>query len=244
MMPHTAEVPKCMFQLTPGMRVLDWILAALSEAGVRDITFIGGYRMDAVSSVYPQLKFIDNTDWPQNNILASLICASSELNEPVVVTYSDIVYQTDIVKSLLVSDAQIALAFDPEWRVGYRGRTMHPEAQAEKVILNDGFVGEIGKHLDSAGADGEFIGLAYFSVEGAILAQTRFGELVADGWEKPFQRSATLRQAYLTDMLQELIDRGVSIKAHPVMGFWRELDTPEDVLHVQEAWCKFQRHSV
>ena len=46
------------------------------------------------------------------------------------------------------------------------GRTLHAESQAEKVVVEDGRVLEIGKHLPSEGAYGEFIGLAKFSQGG------------------------------------------------------------------------------
>jgi NDP-sugar pyrophosphorylase family protein len=44
----------------------------------------------------------------------------------------------------------------------------------------------------------------------------------------PFQAAAQWRQAYLTDLLQECVDRGERVTAAPITRGWLELDTPED----------------
>ena len=54
-----------------GQHVLDWILDSLAHAGIEDIVFIGGYQMEKVVQAYPYLRFSENTDWPDNNILES-----------------------------------------------------------------------------------------------------------------------------------------------------------------------------
>ena len=70
LMPTTADVPKC-FAEVGGRRILDWTVEALTTAGIEQIAFIGGYRIEAVQAAYPGLEFRHNVDWPNNNILAS-----------------------------------------------------------------------------------------------------------------------------------------------------------------------------
>ena len=52
-----------------GRRILDWLLAALRDAGVDDIVFVGGYRIEQVRGDYPQLTYRHNPDWTTTNIL-------------------------------------------------------------------------------------------------------------------------------------------------------------------------------
>src|SRR5262245_32680028 len=80
LMPTTADTPKC-FAEVQGKRILDWALQALYANGIRDICFIGGYRIDKVRADYPSFTFRHNTDWENNNILASLMCAEDMMNE-------------------------------------------------------------------------------------------------------------------------------------------------------------------
>ncbi len=41
--------------------------------------------------------------------------------------------------------------------------------------------------------------------------------------------AASIDKAYLTDMLQELIDRGYLVRSVDIEGGWQEIDTPQDL---------------
>ena len=47
--------------------------------------------------------------------------------------------------------------------------------------------------------------------------------------DRPFHQAATLEKAYLTDMIQELIDRDYQIGSVDIRGGWVEIDTSEDL---------------
>ena len=49
-----------------------------------------------------------------------------------------------------------------------------------------------------------------------------------------FHNASSLEKAYLTDMLQELIDLGVNISPIIVDGKWCEIDTPQDLERARE----------
>ncbi len=234
MMPETRDLPKCMLAGFDGRRVLDWILDALRAAGIDEIVFVGGFRMNAIRKAYPDLRFIRNSLWRHNNILESLMCASEDLDRPIVVSYSDILYEADVVKRLVATDADVALATDPDWRRRYTGRSLHPEGEAEKTAVSGGYVCDIGKHLDAHAVQGEFIGLSYFSARAAVEMRLRYVALKNSARNSPFHSSRSLRQAYLTDMIKELIESGLKVKPVPVLGMWDELDTPEDVKRVRD----------
>ena len=235
LMPETESIPKCMMDGMGGQRVLDWVLNSLTHAGIDDIVFIGGYQMEKVVQAYPHLRFYHNAEWPNNNILESLMYAAPEMDTAFVASYSDIVYRRSAVQRLMASDAEIALVVDRDWRRRYVGRTLHPESQAEKVLVEDGRVVEIGKHLPSNRAYGEFIGLGKFSQGGAHLMRDRYFQIRDDYLTRPFHKSPDIRVAYLTDMIQELIDLGVRVEAVEIWGDWAELDTPQDL-----AWAREQ----
>src|ERR1700742_3467650 len=92
--PETAEIPKTLVEVM-GRPMLDWILEALGAAGIRkkDIVFVCGYAQDVVRARYPEFTFVENRDWPNNNILASLLCARGYLEGGFLSTYADIVYE-------------------------------------------------------------------------------------------------------------------------------------------------------
>lgn len=234
LMPETESIPKCLMDGMGGQRVLDWILDSLAHAGIDDIVFIGGYQMEKVVQAYPHLRFYNNTDWADNNILESLMYAATEMDTALVASYSDIVYGRSAAQRLMASDAEVGLVVDRDWRTRYVGRTLHPESQAEKVVVDDGRVVEIGKHLPSNEAYGEFIGLAKFNQKAARLMRERYLQVRDDYLTRPFHTAPNIRVAYLTDMIQELIDLGVRMAPVDIWGNWAELDTSEDLARARQ----------
>ncbi len=81
LMPTTADTPKC-FAEVAGRRILDWTLHSFYQNGMDRICFIGGYQIDKVRQTYPYFSFRHNTDWANNNILASLFYAEDLMAEP------------------------------------------------------------------------------------------------------------------------------------------------------------------
>ncbi len=234
LMPETESIPKCMMDGVGEQRVLDWILDSLTHAGIDDIVFIGGYHIEKVMQAYPHLRFYNNTEWADNNVLESLMYATLEMDTAFVVSYSDIVYRRNVVQRLMASDAEVALVVDRDWQRHYVGRALHLESQAEKVVVQDGWVVKIGKHLPSDKAYGEFIGLAKFSQETARLMRDRYRQIREDYLSHPFHKAPNIRLAYLTDMIQEMIDLGVRVEPVDVWADWAELDTPQDLARVRE----------
>lgn len=232
--PETESIPKCMMDGVGGQRVLDWILDSLAHAGIDDIAFIGGYQMEKVVQAYPHLCFYNNSEWADNNVLESLMYAAPEMDTAFVASYSDIVYRRSAAQRLMASDAEVALVVDRDWRIRYVGRSLHLESQAEKVVVEEGRVVKIGKHLPSDRAYGEFIGLAKFSQRAAHLMRNRYFQIRNDYLTRPFHKAPNIRQAYLTDMIQELIDLGVQVEPVDIWADWAELDTPQDLTRARQ----------
>ncbi|MBM4441167.1 MAG: phosphocholine cytidylyltransferase family protein [Candidatus Rokubacteria bacterium] len=232
--PHTADRPKCMVEVG-GRAMLDWQLAALRAAGVEDFVVVRGHGADAVAR--PRLRYATNADYARNNILGSLMSAESELAGGALVAYSDILYDSEVPRSLLESDADIALAVDRDWRGVYVDREGHPEDEAELVRTLGDRVVEAGKGIPLTVAFGEFIGMLRLSAAGARTLCAVYREVLArDGLDMPFQRAKSLRTAYLTDMFQELAGRGVTVTAVPIRGRWMEIDVPGDLARARATW--------
>ena len=91
----------------------------------------------------------------------------------------------------------------------------------------------IGKqvHLDSA--DSEFIGVAYFSENGARALRETYEDLVKKE-DTSFHESSAFKDASFNDIFQELADRGYPIHGLEVHQGWREIHTRKD-LRLAEA---------
>ena len=234
---HTEEIPKCMVQV--GARpILGWVWSALSSVGVDELVVIRGYRGDVletfVRSLVPNAIFVDNHEWQTNNVLLSMATARRYFDRPAYVTYSDIIFTPEVARAAADSTADIGLVIDRDFRSIYTGRTERPREEGEvSDLMPDGSVARVGKKaLPPADAVGEYIGLARLSERGARTVANTLDQLAntfAGRETEPFQRAATYRHAYQTDLWQTLIDTGTRIDPIFIDGQWREIDTGQDL---------------
>ena len=231
---YTSDRPKCMVQVA-GRSILDHQLAALRKNGIEDIDVVRGYLSEKL--VVSGATYYGNENWRDNNILHSLFCAQSAMEGGFLSTYSDIVYTADVVAGALDGPGDINLVVDRKWHRAYQGRTDHPVAQAELVRVDGDRVQAVGKQVGPDGAVGEFIGLAVHSARGARQMCKVFEDL-CDQLEddEPFRHGRPFKKAYLADLYEEMIDRGIPVHWVPIDGGWREIDTVEDLHAVDEFW--------
>jgi choline kinase len=235
LMPTTADSPKCFAQVQ-GKRILDWVLQAVKSNGISDICFIGGYQIEKVRTDYPQLTFRHNTDWENNNILASLMYAEDLMNVPFICTYSDCLFNADVVKRLMAAPADIALSVDTDWLKRYEHRSNHPPDDAEKVTAANRLITRVHRGIEVAAAYGEFTGLAKFSVQGASALKQHYHHCKVLYAGRPFLESAVFEKAYLIHLLQDMIEAGVEITHADTPGNYIEIDTQQDFELAQNSW--------
>jgi choline kinase len=235
-MPHTTDAPKC-FAEVKGKRILDWGLEALRAAGLADIVFIGGYRIDLVQAAYPDFAFCHNADWPDNNILESLMHAEKYMLDGFVCAYSDILYTDEIIRQLLTSQEDITLVCDTDWRERYKQRTEHPEDDGEKMFVEDGILKTINRTMPSERATGEYIGVTRFSSEGAAALIKAYHDARLASGDGPFRAAKTFRKAYLIDLYQEMLEIGHRMTASFTPGDYMEIDTNQDFQIARKEWA-------
>jgi L-glutamine-phosphate cytidylyltransferase len=224
---YTTDLPKCMLPIGE-KTLLEHAFDTFRICGATDLSIVCGYKKDKIK--YPELKYYENTDYENNNILASLFYAEEEFDEEIVISYSDIVFEKAVVDALLRSNHDITLVVDVDWRRAYEGRKEHPLDEAENVVFKSGLeVAEIGKIFhEQPHVDGEFIGMLKLSARGAKLFKSRFHEARARYAGAPFQRAKVFEKAYVTDIIQEMVDQGDQVHCVTINGGWREIDTIED----------------
>ena len=67
-----------------------------------------------------------------------------------------------------------------------------------------------------------------FSPKGSEIFKKHFHRAKELYWNKPFQRAKIFQKAYLTDMIQELVDIGIKVHCVIIERGWKEIDTVED----------------
>ena len=224
---YTDNLPKCMLDFA-GKTLLQRQIEAFKINGLNKISVIRGFKKEKIN--YPDLTYFENKEYKNNNILNSLMYAEDALNGHVIVSYSDILFEKEVVERLLKSEHDISIVVDIDWRGYYINRKDHPINEAENVIFDaNNNVVEIGKILTGKhDVHGEFIGMLKLSPRGSEIFKKHFHRAKDLYWNKPFQRAKIFQKAYLTDIIQDMSDLGVPIHCVIIERGWKEIDTVED----------------
>ena len=183
---HTEHNPKCMLDFG-GKTLLQRQLASYKDNGIEDISLIRGYKKNKIK--YKGIKYFDNNDYKDNNILNSIFYGEEVINGNIIISYSDILFEPFVVKRAMESDHDISVIVDVDWRDYYIGRKEHPLSEAENVIFNsNNEVVKIGKIAsDKEEVHGEFIGMIKLNHRGCEIFKQNFHRVKKIYWNKPFK---------------------------------------------------------
>jgi choline kinase len=225
--PLTNDRPKGMVEVG-GRTIIERQLRTFTRAGITEIAIVKGFCADSVPD-YGCRHYV-NAEYATTNMVVSLFCADAEFGSAasVVVSYGDILYSEDVLRSLIQADAAVSVVVDLDWHAYFSRRFDNPYEDAESLVLDaDGFITSIGRKAPRPGdVQAQYIGLIKFDARGLSLIRDLRTELSPSdtllGWGRPW------RTAYMTDLLQELVNRGTRVRGVPIHGQWCEIDSVRD----------------
>ena len=223
--PYTADCPKCLTELG-SMTLIERQLRTMRDGGVSDIIIVTGYRAEML--ILPGTRQVHNADWENTNMVESLFSAGAEFGDDLIVSYGDIVYEPRVLAALLESPHDISVVVDRRWRAYWEDRFADPLSDAESLRLDrDGRITEIGNEVsDIDEIHAQYMGLIRFKGPGmdALRAARRNLHEVS----RPWMEKRSIANAFMTDLLMEVILMGDAVHAVPVDGGWLEIDTVGD----------------
>ena len=237
--PVTSDKPKCMLKLF-NETLLERQIKIFRNYNINNITIVTGYRSEVID--ISNVNYVKNENYATTNINESLFCALEPSNGPILVTYSDIVFEQKIIQQMLEITDGIRLAVDLDWKKHYQNRTMHTLSEAENVLVENGRILQIRKNIPKSSQNqqiGEFLGIMTLSSDHVKILLERYSYLKKNHIGT-FHNSSSLSNAYITDMLQDIINCGINVNPVFTEGRWFEIDTPEDLKNAEKLINKFQ----
>lgn len=219
----TEDRPKGLVELA-GRSLLDLQIAALRGGGASDIAAVRGYRGNTLEG--RGLTLFDNPRWDVTNMVVSLRCASPWLRAtPCLVSYSDIFYPAETVRSLIAAPGDLLISYDPNWLDLWKARFDDPLSDAEAFRLD-------GRRLITIGGRAKSVG----EIEGQYMGLLKFTPI---GWQQVESCLAAIAPAVVdkldvTGVLSRLIAAGVAIHAVPTAPGWGEVDSETDLAYYAE----------
>ena len=229
------NTPKSMVKVN-GRPIIEHQLSVLNKAGINEIYVITGPHSEKFN--IKNIKYVKDEEYENHDILGSLMEAKKFFGKDTLILYSDIIFELKIIEKVIDSKEDISIAVDMNWEKNYEGRSEHPKSEAENVELkNNSDIIRIKKNIENVNNNvGEFLGIMKFTNKGSELFVKKYEELVNSN-NGSFHESSSILKAYVTDMIQELIDSNIKIKPILVSGQWCEIDTMQDLKNAEKIFC-------
>ncbi|TYZ29957.1 phosphocholine cytidylyltransferase family protein [Selenomonas caprae] len=225
---YTKNLPKGMLDFM-GKTLIERQIEVYRDCGIEDIIIVRGFAADKIS--YEGIKYYTNKNYANTNMVESLMEAKAEFDDDIIVSYSDVLFQDDMLKKMMELKADFACAVDDNWQEYWVKRYGRVDFDTESLVIDDkDNIIELGLENPSAGnISARYIGILKFSVNGLKFIQKIMGEAYQSFMNKPWQQSGkTIKQAYMTDLLNAIIEAGKEVKAIHFNNGWIEFDTNED----------------
>jgi len=233
--PNFPEFPKSLVEIH-GKHLLDYQIEVIKSANLKNIALVRGYKGNLFHC--DDIRYFENSTFDKTYTVHSLFQAESVMENGFILIFSDILFNDDIIKSLFRTKEDIVLVVDNSYqyhkheidkkldlvvsktKVSSYYRTLHPTGTNEIV--------RIGKDIKKDDADYEFIGMAYFSAQGANILKKVYHDCLENQHGR-FHEATSFDQADITDIIQEIIDRGFMVNALEVYKGWMEIHNSKDM---------------
>jgi choline kinase len=225
---ESKNLPKYLLKINE-KTIMEYQVEAYQKHGIEQIVIITGPNKEKFTAT--EFTYVEDKNYEKHDILGSLMEARKHIVGDVLIAYSDIIFDDVVLSKIIESKGDIGIAIDLKWEKSYVGRTDHTRAEAENITLDKNQnVIEIRKDIppDPKKTIGEFLGIMKLTSRGSEIFVKRFEDLEKSHIGQ-FHNAPSLGKAYLTDMIQELIDSKIKVTPILVSGRWCEIDTQQDL---------------
>jgi len=215
MSPYTDNCSKGMLDFG-GESILRRQINTIRKAKISKIIIVKGYLANDIK--FRNITYYTNKDYNKTNMVKSLMMARREFTTDIIVSYGDILFDYQLLKTMKSMKYDFTVAVDFNWKRYWEMRYGNIKKDTESLkINNEGKISQLGTPnppLEDITA--RYIGLLKFSRRGLSIIKDIYNS--SDRW----------KTAYMTDLLQEIINLGYDVTAMGFSGGWIEFDTKED----------------
>lgn len=182
----------------------------LNNNNFKKIIIVTGYKyLDIKKKLKNEknIRFNYFRDYKKTNNLQTLLSIKSEIKNEFYCFFSDLVFDEEILKKLEKKKNDFCIVVDTSKSLK---NTMRVKLKKKKII-------DIGNHIKTNEANGNFIGIAKFSKKGSLLLKKNLVE------ERKNYKD------YYTKAIEKIIKKGFEVNFFDSKSyFWKEIDTLSD----------------
>lgn len=209
-------IPKSLIKIN-NKPILKRQIDQMRNLKIKQIAIVKGYKSHKIN--YKNIKYFYNRNFKNNEQLDSLLVAQKWFTEDLIISFSDIIYENLILKKIIKSKHDFTIAVQKNWKNRYKNRYDHPISQADKVLIKNNKVCEIGKNILEKKTNGEFLGIFKLSKKMSKIFVKEYNLL---------KKNKKTNKLQVHNFFQYLIKKNFNIKPIYVNGKYMEIDTYND----------------
>lgn len=227
--PLTNNIPKCLVKIF-GKSLLEHQIEIFRSCGINNISVVTGYQKNKIC--FSGINYFYNKKFETTNMVETLFCAEKELEDNVIISYGDIIFEKKVLEKLLASKDEISVIIDKNWLKYWKIRFSNPLDDAESLAYDENeYLKDIGRKVENVSSiNGQYIGLMKFQGNGLKILKNFYHESKKNSTDEfnPLNSNVKFEKSYMTDLLYGLIKKGFRIKVIFIENGWLELDTIND----------------
>tara|TARA_B100001057_G_C22794988_1_gene929228 strand:+ start:415 stop:1122 length:708 start_codon:yes stop_codon:yes gene_type:complete len=210
----TAKIPKCLVKIR-SKPIIDYISDNFKKF---DQTIIlTGYKSNLINSKFPKIKKIKNKKYMTTNMVYSLFCSRKYINQDVIISYSDIIYDTKIIDKM-INFNKTHIPLNNKWLSLWKKRMIEKKINndAENLIIKKNEVVSIGEKIINIRPSLQFMGLIKLKYRDFMKLYKYF---------KSLNNSKIDMTSFLNSALKNKI---INLNYFKTSRYWFEIDNIKD----------------
>ena len=170
----TQNIPKPLVNVN-GKSIIERQLSILKQNGILDIIIVTGPHHEKFN--FKNVVCVNNLDYKKHDTLGSFMTARDYMNDEIITTYADQIFEEKIFKSMTEFTGDIGIAVDLDWEKNYVNRDQHPKSEAENVLINGNEILELRKNISECKENekiGECLCIIKLSREGSKIMVKKY----------------------------------------------------------------------
>ena len=172
-----------------------------------------------------KIKFVRNNNYSTTNMVESLFLAKKKINSDVVIIYSDIIFDLNIIKKIININSSV-IPLNKGWLKIWKKRMNNKDIikDAEDLTLNKGYLTSIGKKIKKKLPSSQFMGII---------------KLTLNDYNKlyEFYKKLNNKKIQFTHFLDKALNKKIiKLKYKNFNKLWTEIDTSKDLKVAQNLF--------
>ena len=218
--------PKCLLKIN-NQSIISNLLKNLKGLKIKKINIVIGFKSYLIKKELKKNKkinYIYNKYFNSREMLYSLILALKKIDDDIIFSYTDIIYDRSIIKKLISKKNNIYLPVLKNWKNVWIKRKKEIKSDAEDLQIDkNSNLKTIGKKItDISKVKYQFMGLVMINKENKK-------EII-----KLYDSTKNNKKIHLTNFLNLIVKKKIKIKCLKYLKNWYEFDDIDDYLNYKK----------